>query len=103
MQGRIAMLAVICAGLGWAQDWGMVRGLKAGSMLEVRREDKQVFRGALARVTENQLELSGEAGRMRFGRSTVRLVRVREGADGWRGRWFGWLSPGWKTVYEARR
>jgi len=92
-------MLLVWAGLVWGQDWGAVRRLQAGDQVEVKREDRRVFRGAVARVTENQLELSGAAGRMRFGRSTVKEVRVREA--GWRGRWFGWMGGGWKTVYEA--
>lgn len=93
------MLLVICAYLGWAQDWGAVRRLEVGSRVEVKREDQRVFRGAVGRVTENQLELSGTAGRMRFGRSTVRTVRVKQA--GWRGRWLDWMGAGWTTVYKA--
>lgn len=100
-RGRNAALLLLWAGLAWGQDWDAVRRLGAGNHVEVKREDRRVFEGTLVRVTENQLELSIGSGRMRFGRSTVKLVRVREAGSG--GRWFGWLRRGWRTVYEAPR
>lgn len=97
--GRTVVTCLVWACLAWAEDWGAVRRLEVGSQVEVKREDRRVFRGAVGRVTENQLELSGTAGRMRFGRSTVRVVRVKQA--GWRGRWLDWMGAGWTTVYEA--
>lgn len=97
--GRLLALLLLGACGVWAQDWGRVRALAVGTVAEVQGEDFKVFRGTVARVTENRLELSSGNGRLRVGRSTVRRVRA-QGMTGWRGRWLGWLPLGWKTVYE---
>lgn len=60
-----------------ASDWAGVRALAPGSAVEVRREDKQNFRGTLTSVSESQLILATTSGAQTFGRSTIRQVKVK--------------------------
>lgn len=60
-----------------ASDWADVRALASGSAIEVRREDKQNFRGTLTSVSESQLILATTSGSQTFGRSTIRQVKVK--------------------------
>ena len=84
-----------------AQDWAGLRALAKGSSLEVRREDKETFRGTLSSVSENQLILATNGRAQRFGRSTIRTVKVKSDSGLRRNALIGWLIPGYKTVYEA--
>ena len=72
-----AVLALSLFQLQAAQDWIALRALAKGSPIEVRREDDQSFRGALALVSENQLVLTTNSGSQTFGRSTIRTVKVK--------------------------
>lgn len=60
-----------------ASEWADVRALSQGAAIEVRREDKQTFRGTLTSVTESQLILATTSGPQTFGRSTVYQVKVK--------------------------
>ena len=94
-----AIAALLLSQLQAADDWASLRALAKGSSLEVRREDKETFRGTLTSVSENQLVLATNGKAQRFGRSTIRTVKVKSGNR--RNPLIGWLISDYKTVYKA--
>lgn len=80
--------------------WSALRSVAPGAAVEARREDGAKFRGTLTRVTENQIVIGCKGGPVTLGRSTVRAVGVKQSRRGLSVA-FGWLMPGYKTVYNA--